>query len=117
MGWLRSWRGTWAADKSRRTSRRRAIPSLVGLEQRLVLYSASGNVWPAPQLITISFMPDGTNIGGKSSDLQTKMNATFGSASAWQNVILKAAQTWSTYANLNFEVVADSGAAQGSGSY
>jgi hypothetical protein len=49
-----------------RPARRRNVvsPGLEGLESRIVLYSASGNLWPNPQLITISFMPDGTNLGG-----------------------------------------------------
>jgi predicted Zn-dependent protease len=96
---------------------RQIRPRLEDLESRLVLYSASGYAWPSPQLITISFMPDGTNIGGHATDMQSRLNSMFGSASTWQNIILKAAQTWATYANINFEVVSDSGAAQGSGSY
>ena len=44
--------------------RNKARLGLEELESRVVLYSASGNAWPNPQLITISFMPDGTNLGG-----------------------------------------------------
>ncbi len=95
----------------------RFCPHLEGLESRLVPYTASGNMWPNPQLVTISFMPDGTNLGGASSNLFSTFNAKFGSAAAWQNVILKAAQVWAQQTNLNFAVVPDSGAAEGSGGY
>ncbi len=95
----------------------RALPALEALESRTVPYSASGNLWPQPQLITISFVPDGTNLGGQSSNLFSTFDNDFGSASAWENVILKAAQTWAQQANINFTVVSDSGADSGSGSY
>src|SRR5262245_47317240 len=86
------------------------------LESRVALYSASGNAWPQAQLITISFVPDGTNVNGYSSNLFATFNAKFGSASAWQNQILKAAQQWAQQTNINFALKADSGAPSGSGS-
>jgi hypothetical protein len=82
-----------------------------------VPYSTSANVWPHPELITISFEPDGTNLGGQTSNLFATFNARFGSAANWENVILKAAQTWAAQTNINFAVVADNGAASGAGSY
>jgi hypothetical protein len=87
------------------------------LELRLVPYTTSGNMWPNPQLVTISFMPDGTNLGTTTSNLFSTFNARFGSASTWQNVILKAAQVWAQQTNTNFAVVPDSGAPEGGGSY
>ena len=87
-----------------------------GLESRVVLYSASGNAWPNPQLITISFMPDGTQIGGGySSNLFSTFNGNTNLASRWQNVILQAAQVWAQQTNINFTVVPDDGAPQGAG--
>jgi hypothetical protein len=60
-------------------------------------------------LITISFMPDGTNLGGSlSSNLLSSFNAKWPTA-LWQSQILRAAQTWAQYANLNFAVVPDDG--------
>ena len=47
------------------------------LESRMVLYSASGNVWPHPELVTISFVPDGTSLNGYSSNLFATFNAKF----------------------------------------
>ena len=83
----------------------------------IVLYSASGNVWPNPQVITISFMPDGTNLGGGvSSNLFSTFNSKSSLAGNWQNVILQAAQTWAQQTNINFAVVPDNGAPEGSGS-
>jgi hypothetical protein len=55
-------------------------------------------------------MPDGTNLGGVTSNLFSAFNARFGSAAAWQNQILKAAQVWAQQTNLNFAVVSDNGA-------
>jgi hypothetical protein len=82
-----------------------------------VPYALSGNAWIHPELITISFEPDGTNLGGVSSNLFAAFDRKFGSASVWQAQILKAAQTWAQYSDLNFAIVSDNGAASGSGSY
>ncbi|MFO0952057.1 MAG: matrixin family metalloprotease [Isosphaeraceae bacterium] len=96
--------------------RPRVMPVVEDLEARVVLYSASGNLWAHPELVTISFMPDGTNFNGSSSNLFATFNARFGSASAWQNIVLKAAQVWAQQTNINFAVVSDNGSAVGSGS-
>jgi matrixin len=96
-------------------ARRRARPRLEGLEDRFVPYAASGNAWPNPQLVTISFIPDGTNLGGVTSDLFAAFDARFGAPATWENVILKAAQSWAAVANINFTVIPDSGADSGTG--
>jgi hypothetical protein len=92
------------------------------LESRLVPYSLSGSAWPSSQLVTISFVPDGTIVGTNSSgyvysNLFQKLDARFGSAAKWEAEILRAAQTWAQQTNLNFAVVPDNGAAIGQGSY
>jgi hypothetical protein len=88
------------------------------LESRVVLYSASGNAWPNPQLVTISFMPDGTSFGGgATSNLFATFNSNPSLAGKWQNIILQAAQVWAQQTNINFTIVPDDGAAQGTGSY
>src|SRR5437016_4802236 len=38
-------------------------PQVEELESRIVPYATTGNLWPHPQVITISFAPDGTNPG------------------------------------------------------
>jgi hypothetical protein len=80
----------------------------------------TGNAWPNPQLVTLSFVPDGTvlgtdNNGTITSNLFATFNAKFGSAATWENVILKAAQSWAAQTNLNFAVIADNGGDLGSG--
>jgi hypothetical protein len=105
-------------EPSNKASRRKSDGkhSVEKLENRIVLYAASGNAWPNPKLITISFMPDGTSLGTTTSNLFSKFNTKFGTAATWQNQILKAAQYWAQQSNINFAVVTDSGAAMGSGS-
>ena len=96
--------------------RNRVRPTVEGLEPRVVLYSASGNAWPNPQLITISFMPDGTNLGGGvSSNLVSTFNSKSSLDGKWESIILQAAQTWAQQTNINFVVVPDDGAPAGSG--
>jgi hypothetical protein len=85
------------------------------LESRVVLSSATGNAWPNPQIITISFVPDGTNLGGVTSNLQSAFNSKPALAGKWQNIILQAAQTWAASTNINFAVVPDDGAPSGAG--
>jgi hypothetical protein len=93
------------------------------LESRLVPYSVMGNAWPNPQLVTISFVPDGTIIGSNSNGyIYSNLFASFNShpgwtTATWQNQILKAAQVWAQQTNLNFAVVPDNGAPLGSGKY
>jgi hypothetical protein len=113
--------GGLRTGKSRRTPTRGSL-NLEQLETRLVPYSVSGNAWPSPQLITISFVPDGTVVSTSgtsyvTSNLFATFNAKFGSAAAWQNIILKAAQSWAQQTNINFAVVPDDGSSSGAGSY
>src|SRR5438270_765167 len=108
----------WARGARRSPLVRTRVPlQLEALERRIVPYSVSGNSWPHPELVSISFVPDGTNLGGVSSNLFATFNAKFGSAATWQNQILKAAQLWAQQTNLNFAVVPDNGANIGAGLY
>jgi hypothetical protein len=116
----------WSAPRSRRArpSQPTARPSVEALESRLVPYSATGNAWPNPQLVTISFVPDGTVLAqGNGGYITSNLFATFDkipgitSASQWQDIILKAAQSWAAQTNINFAVVPDDGSPEGSGSY
>jgi hypothetical protein len=111
-------RRSLGGERKPRPVRRRSKvwPRLEELESRIVLYSASGNVWPNPQLITISFMPDGTNLGGGvSSNLISSFNSKSSLGGNWENIILQAAQVWAQQTNINFAVVPDDGAPEGSG--
>lgn len=102
-------------QKMIRRERRATRIKAESLESRILLYATSGNAWPNSELITISFMPDGTDLGGVASDLQSTFNAKFGSAAVWQNQILKAAQYWAQQTNINFAVVSDNGDYAGGG--
>jgi hypothetical protein len=107
---------------ARKSRSRRATLQVEQLESRLVPYSVTGNSWPSPQLVTISFMPDGTILGSNGStyiysNLFSVWNAHFGSAAKWQNQILKAAQVWAQQTSINFAVVPDNGSQEGSGLY
>jgi hypothetical protein len=81
-----------------------------------VLYSATGNAWMNPQVITMSFMPDGTNLGGPFSNLVSTFNNNPNLNGRWQTQILKAAQLWAQQTNINLVVVPDDGASSGAGS-
>ncbi len=80
------------------------------LEDRLALSGdglegfAIGN---APYL-TLSFAPDGTDVGGRSSQLFADMNG-LGETSAWQDAISSAFQMWAIHTNADVAVVSDSG--------
>jgi hypothetical protein len=69
-------------------------------------------LWPKPKLITYSFVPDGTSIGGVPSNLQQTLNASFPTAS-WQAQFARAAAAWQKMANVNFTPVSDSGSPLG----
>jgi hypothetical protein len=97
--------------------RNHARPRVEELETRIVPYALTGYTWPHPELVSISFVPDGTNLGGVTSNLFATFNAKLGSAAVWQNQILKAAQTWAQQTNINFTFVGDNGTDSGSGSY
>jgi matrixin len=92
------------------------------LESRVVPYAVSGNAWPSPQLVTLSFIPDGTLMtsgvnGNVYSNLFATLNGKFGSAAAWEDPIITAAQQWAQQANVNLSVVSDNGTPSGQGSY
>jgi hypothetical protein len=117
----------WPAA-SRRARRHRPHTSarlgVESLESRITPYVASGNAWPHPNLVTLSFVPDGTvmcqaNGGYLTSNLFSAFSQIPGvtSASQWQNIILKAAQQWAQQTNLNFSLVGDDGESAGSGAY
>src|SRR5439155_350334 len=93
-------------------------PQLEELESRITPYSVSGNAWTHPELISLSFAPDGTTwAAGKTSNLFSSFNGQFTSTAEWQHQILLAAQSWAEQANINFTVGSDNGQAIGQGSY
>src|SRR5262245_32766794 len=124
MNWLSWARSLFQGAGPKRSNRdRRPSPlRLERLEDRTVPYAVTGNAWLHPELITISFVPDGTALsssGGTTitSNLFSTFNTQFGSAAAWQNQVLKAAQAWAQQTGINFAVVPDNGASAGTGDY
>src|SRR5947209_3574643 len=53
-------RKVWRSDSGHKPQTTLRVEEL---EPRVVPYAVTGNAWPQPQLITISFVPDGTLIG------------------------------------------------------
>lgn len=83
----------------------------------------SGYPWPSAELITLSFVPDGTIIGaGVGGTYYSNMFAKFNShpgwtTATWQNKIIAAAQSWAQQTNINFDIIADNGTTIGNGDY
>jgi hypothetical protein len=67
-----------------------------------------GVPWSDPSHLTLSFAPDGTQIGGQTSSLFATLGAQQPTA-AWQAVFMRAVQTWAVNTNLNVGVVPDDG--------
>src|SRR6056297_3090782 len=69
------------------------------LEDRRLL-AAFGNAWPEPRDLTISFPADGVQLARQQNDI----NQTFDTLAArrdWQELALRAYQTWAIQAALN----------------
>jgi hypothetical protein len=80
----------------------RTVPTLFGVP------------WPDPQHLTLSFVPDGTQVqNGMTSQLFGLLNQQAPTA-VWETAVLRAFQTWAVNANINIGLVADSGAPVGS---
>ena len=100
---------------SRRKQGRMIQPTVENLEGRLLLYSTTGNRFSNGNDITICLLPDGTNLGGVTSNMQAKFNNIYGTNGSWQRAILNAAAYWESVANINFTIIADAGAPTSSG--
>src|SRR5688572_27167120 len=74
--------------------------------------ATSGVTWPDGAHLTLSFVPDGTQVAGNSSSLFSTLNAV-APTSVWEREIVRAFQTWASQANVNVGVVADGGQALG----
>jgi hypothetical protein len=84
-------------------------PRLEELENRLVpTNTTTGVAWPDPWHLTLSFAPDGSDIGGSPSALFSMLNQV-ASTPTWQREILRAVQTWADVASVNVSVIPDGG--------
>ena len=111
--WVSQQRTTGRGERAKNIARREPRLRVESLESRLLLYATSGGVWPHPELVTVSFMPDGTDIAGMPSALFSTMNARFPTATL-QKEMLRGLQSYAANANLNISIVADDGSAFGS---
>jgi hypothetical protein len=103
------------AGKGEKATRSRAVrPQLEGLEDRLLLYSYTGDHFAYGDRITWSIVPDGTNLGGVNSNLISTLNAKFG-AGNWEQAVDDAFAQWENVSNVDLVQVGDNGAPTGSG--
>jgi predicted Zn-dependent protease len=75
------------------------------LEERTVP-ALFGVPWADAGHLTLSFVPNGTQVDGAPSAL---FGLIPGNTADWQNELLRAVETWAQYANINVSVVADNG--------
>src|SRR5437764_739929 len=68
-----------------------------------------GVPWPAPQQLTLSFVPDHTLVDNQPSSLFQMLRSAYPSPADWQLQVEEAFQTWAQWANINIGVVADDG--------
>lgn len=102
--------GTTQSPAQRRGRRGRSLGE--SLEPRSLL-DAAGLVWSQQPYLTASFVPDGTLVDGRTSELSSAL-ATLAVESEWQATILRAFQTWAVETNADVGVVGDSGDPLGS---
>jgi hypothetical protein len=90
---------------------------LESLEDRMLLYSPLGGEWSLPIRVTYSFVPDGTSIGGISSNLHGAMAARGFSTQSWQDQFRRAAAVWASVAGFNLVESYDNGTSFAAGGY
>ncbi|QDU54832.1 zinc metalloprotease [Aeoliella mucimassa] len=100
------WSYSKASDNSRSTVRRKRL-SCERLEPRVVLDASGGLVGVDPHF-TLSFTPDGTQVGRETSTLQATFDSIAPTAD-WQEAILRAFQTWAIHTNADIGLVDDGG--------
>lgn len=86
-------------------------PRLEPLEQRLVLYSATGYEWTDPT-VSYSYVPEGAEVEGYTNTLFSELDGV-AATDVWQREFARALQTWANVSNLNFHEVADDGTPSG----
>lgn len=93
----------------RRPPRERPLtrPRIEPLETRRLL-AVFGNPWPEARSLTLSFPADGTPIGEQPSELRGMLDAV-ANRERWQEVSLRAFQTWAYHADINVGLRADHG--------
>lgn len=77
------------------------------LENRRLL-AALAVPWPEIGQLTLSFAPDGTQVGNQTSELFRSLDPPL-AVDVWQTQILRAMQTWAVESNINIGLVDDGG--------
>ncbi len=101
-----SWRTRREPPRNRAARSRRFALRGEGLEPRLALSSTA--VWHDTSQLTLSFAPDGTDVGGEPSQLYETFQQ-LGEPHEWKEAILSAFQQWVVTTRANVGVVADEG--------
>ena len=93
----------------KRPRRERPItrPRIESLETRRLL-ALFGNPWPEARSLTVSYPADGTPIGERPSELREMLDAV-ADRQQWQEVSLRAFQTWAYHADINVGLRPDHG--------
>ena len=89
--------GMSTSTRHRRPAAKRI--EIESLETRRLL-AAFETPWPQPRSLTISFPADGTAIGDHSNDIRQTLDAV-ADRSDWQELALRAFQTWAIHADIN----------------
>ena len=76
--------------------------------RRLLTGNDFGVIWGGDARLTLSFAPDGTEIGAETSGLMAKFDA-LATRQQWQDAILRGFQTWAVETNADVGLVADDG--------
>lgn len=79
--------------------RSRPSPEFQTLEARRML-AVFGNAWPEPRDLTISFPVDGVELARYQNDINATLDA-IATRQDWQELALRAYQTWAVHADLN----------------
>jgi hypothetical protein len=86
-------------------------PRLEMLEDRTVP-ATFGIPWPDPRSLSVSFVPDGAQVGTSSSSLFATLDAVL-PREVWQREVLRALQSWASVTGLDLVLVEDSGLPMG----
>ncbi|MGI9470764.1 MAG: hypothetical protein ACR2NZ_04475, partial [Rubripirellula sp.] len=82
--------------------RRSATVDIERLESRDLL-AAFGTPWPEPRDLQISFPADGVEVSNLSNDIAQTLDQ-IAEREAWQELVLRAYQTWAIHADINVGV-------------
>ncbi|MEL6108964.1 MAG: matrixin family metalloprotease [Planctomycetota bacterium] len=79
--------------------RKKKTLEVQSLEDRRLL-AVFGTAWPNPRDLTVSFPADGVSAGGQENQINALLDGT-SSRIEWQELALRAYQTWSIHADIN----------------